>query len=104
MTANKIEYPFPRLDEVEDMDNCNQCNGKNFIEKSIAPHVGLYCADCGKFKKWIKQPDDDDGTPASEKQQNYALGLLRQWKQSGRPMTLMQAGGIIKLFKRKDKT
>ena len=80
------------------MERCSECLSYNFEEKVKPPHIGLYCADCGKFKKWIKQ-EHDDGTPASEKQQNYALALLRKWKNSGKSMTLAQAGGIIKLFK-----
>lgn len=30
------------------------CNG-NKIEKVKTPHIGEYCADCGKWLRWIPQ-------------------------------------------------
>lgn len=87
-----------RNEDFEDINSCSRCNGMDFTEKNVPPHIGLYCADCGKWFKWVKQ-NHDNGVPASEIQQKYALSLLSKWKNAGKPMTTAQAGGIIGLFR-----
>ena len=34
---------------------CKYCNSHKEEIKEKSPHMGSYCASCGKFQKWIKQ-------------------------------------------------
>lgn len=33
---------------------CKECDGE-LTQKRSGPHIGLYCVDCGKWQRWIKQ-------------------------------------------------
>lgn len=80
--------------------SCKYCGSNNLFTEDKPPHKGEYCADCGKFQRWIKQSQNiETGEVASDSQQKYAISLLRQWKTKDIPMTTRQAGAIISAFK-----
>jgi len=88
------------------MEICKYCGHDELIQRESAKgtkfpmHIGLYCESCGKFQRWIKQPQNiETGEVASDAQQKYALDLLRRWKQTSGIMTKRQAGAIIQTFK-----
>lgn len=79
---------------------CKYCESENLIEIPKPPHIGLYCKDCKKWLKWLKQEENiETGEVATDSQQKYALSLMTKWKHSGKPMTMRQAGAIISAFK-----
>lgn len=83
------------------MEVCKFCGSIALHEEQKPPHVGLFCSDCGRWQRWIKQPINvETGIAASEAQQKYALALLRNWKTSNLPMTQRQAGAIISAFQK----
>lgn len=82
------------------MEYCKYCDSTNLETRPKPPHIGLYCIDCGKFQKWVKQErPEETGEIASEAQQKYALSLMARWKYRNCPMTIRQAGAIIQAFK-----
>lgn len=49
---------------------CPDCGCEVFEEKKVGPHIGKYCAKCGKWIKWIPKkeahldiPDDEYNQP-----------------------------------------
>lgn len=36
---------------------CKKCNSEKFTIIENEPHIGLYCAKCGAWVKWIKRKD-----------------------------------------------
>ena len=32
---------------------CRYCASINFVTKEKGPHIGAFCADCGKWIKWL---------------------------------------------------
>ena len=82
------------------MFKCLNCGSEEFEYRQVSIHLGRYCADCGKWDRWVKKPENEvTGETATDKQQNYAKLLYRQWQSSGKPMTARQAGAIIQAFK-----
>ena len=83
-----------------DMDKCKHenCESVTFNTQRSGKHVKLLCAECGKYQQFVPQGNDDPGEAASEKQQQFAISLLRDWKNRRVPMTAQQAGAIIKAF------
>lgn len=82
------------------MNRCKYCASEDLHTEEKPPHIGLYCGNCGKFQKWVKQEQNiDTGEAATPAQQRYAISLLRQWKTKGVPMTARQAGNIISAFR-----
>ena len=35
--------------------NCKNCESKEFTYEQKGQHVGMYCANCGKWQKWMPQ-------------------------------------------------
>ena len=82
------------------MEKCKYCGSDNLYQERKDPHVGLYCGKCTKFQRWVKQENSiETGEPASEKQHEYALLLLDNWRQKGVFLTTRQAGALIQAFK-----
>lgn len=80
--------------------NCKYCNSENLYQEQKSIHIGLYCKDCGRFQKWIKQDTNiDSGEVATDKQQIYAMSLMRKYVSLNKTLTLKQAGTIIQLLK-----
>ena len=36
---------------------CPKCNSTHFELRQSGPHHGLYCRDCGKFIRWVKESE-----------------------------------------------
>ena len=90
------------MGQVRIMDNkCkyDNCESVLFKTQNSGKHIKLSCAECGRYQQFLPQGEEDTGEIASEKQQEYALDLLRAWKRRGEPMTAQQAAAIIKAFK-----
>ena len=43
-----------------DQDPVCTCDSYSFIQKQVGPHLGLFCADCGKWHSWIAHPVQHD--------------------------------------------
>lgn len=39
---------------------CTECGTRSFEERRAGPHMGLYCANCGKWVKWLVQIPIED--------------------------------------------
>ena len=37
--------------------SCRYCSSINIITKNNGPHIGAYCADCGKWLKWLSKSE-----------------------------------------------
>ena len=84
------------------METCkyDNCDSQLFNAVRSGPHVKMVCAKCGKYQQFVPQDIGITvGGVSSPMQQDYALNLLRDWKKTGEPMTVQQAGTIIKVFK-----
>lgn len=82
------------------MEKCKYCDSEELYEEPKPPHIGLYCGECGRFQKWVKQDKPiETGEAASEAQQKYAVALLEKWKRKNTVLTARQAGAIIQAFK-----
>ena len=83
-----------------DLTQCKYCSSNNLDTRPSGIHVELFCVDCNKHQRFLKQEHSrDSNSPASPSQQQYAIDLLRQWKNRAIPMTARQAGAIIQAFK-----
>lgn len=69
------------------MFECKGCGCTEFEEKGKGPHIGIYCANCGKFDKWKKHSTNPktkeeyrneylDKEPATDAQIIYIKNLL----------------------------
>jgi hypothetical protein len=67
--------------------------------KGKGPHVGAYCANCGKWLNWLPTARSDDGKLASESQQGWAYNLVVNAASENRELSATQASTIIKWFK-----
>lgn len=76
---------------------CKYCGGTLHEEKK-GPHIGLYCDECGRWNTWVKQ-QSDTGEVASDKQQEYAMHLMRKALEGRKVLTAKQAGDIIRALK-----
>lgn len=36
---------------------CRKCNSKKYFLDRVGVHVGLYCADCGTWQKWLNKQE-----------------------------------------------
>ncbi len=36
---------------------CRKCNSKKYFLDRVGAHVGLYCADCGTWQKWLNKQE-----------------------------------------------
>jgi hypothetical protein len=36
---------------------CKKCNSKKYFLDRVGVHVGLYCADCGTWQKWLNKQE-----------------------------------------------
>lgn len=79
------------------MNDCKHCGCSHLVESVCGPHIGLYCADCGKWHSWKKQ-NPETGEEASESQERYAIKCLQGFKAKRIRMTAKQAGAIISTF------
>lgn len=34
-----------------------KCGGKSFFIKPVSIHIGLYCAACGQWQKWLSKSE-----------------------------------------------
>lgn len=39
----------------EEQLSCLSCGGTTFEKRQVSMHTGLYCTNCGKWRKWIKK-------------------------------------------------
>jgi len=39
---------------------CKYCKCTDYYLEKKAQHIGLYCADCGRWSKWVKQSEIDN--------------------------------------------
>lgn len=46
-----------------DVDKCPQCGCTQFVQRPKAMHMGLYCSECGRWIKWVKQSKSTSVTP-----------------------------------------
>ena len=46
------------------LDKCKYCNSSRFTTRRKGPHIGLYCAACGKWQRWLKQTAITGNHPA----------------------------------------
>lgn len=45
---------------MKGVDKCKYCGNDNeFKLIPCGPHIGIYCAKCGKWLKWVKQKEVD---------------------------------------------
>lgn len=42
---------------IKYVTNCKECNWNKFVFKQRGVHVGLYCAHCGKWIKWVSKQE-----------------------------------------------
>ena len=42
------------------MIKCKKCNNDTYIVKKVGPHMGAYCANCGRWIRWIKGKEVKD--------------------------------------------
>jgi len=40
---------------MSDKMKCNKCDSQIFYVRDVKMHKGLYCYDCGAFKKWTSK-------------------------------------------------
>lgn len=48
---NGEEYTY--YEEKE--ESCKNCGSKQFYNKPVKMHLGLYCKDCNKWQRWVKK-------------------------------------------------
>lgn len=45
---------------MKGVDKCKYCGNDNEFKLILCgPHMGIYCAKCGKWLKWVKQKEVD---------------------------------------------
>ncbi len=37
--------------------HCRECGGRDVYVRQMEPHVGAYCAGCGRWIKWINKSE-----------------------------------------------
>lgn len=50
--ATAIEQLLNELDAIR--TKCKKCGNTTFHTERVGPHLGLYCAKCGSWQKWVK--------------------------------------------------
>jgi hypothetical protein len=52
---------------------CLSCNSNNVTTKQVGPHIGEYCAGCGKHIRWVPQGTDNFKWPIGAKHKGKTL-------------------------------
>lgn len=56
---NQINFNNINTSNIKNTHNevlkCSVCGSENFEKKQVSIHTGLYCAQCGRWIKWIKK-------------------------------------------------
>ena len=55
--------------------NCKNCESKEFIYEQKGQHVGMYCANCGKWQKWMQQNNPIIEMPFGKYKDRYIIDL-----------------------------
>jgi len=44
---------YPAVALLDSGTHCRECGCKNVYVRTVDPHVGAYCAGCGRWAKWL---------------------------------------------------